>query len=127
MAQSDIQTVSSGKDKALLALSVVFAIGGAVAYQVLSSQDFFIRLAVVVLGVALALGAFLVSAAGKRFVAFAKDSVNESKRVVWPTRKEGTQMTAVVFGFVVVMAIYLLIVDKTIEWVFYDLLLGWTR
>jgi len=46
---------------------------------------------------------------------------------VWPTRKEGTQMTAVVFGFVVVMAIYLLIVDKTIEWVFYDLLLGWTR
>jgi len=110
----------------MLALAVVFAIGGAVAYQVLSAEDFFIRLGVVLAGVVLALGSFLLSQTGKRFVAFAKDSVTEAKRVVWPTRKEATQMTGVVFVFVLVMAIYLLAVDKTLERVFYDLILGWT-
>ena len=34
-------------------------------------------------------------------------------------------MTLVVFGFVLIMSIYLLAVDKTLEWVFYDLILGW--
>jgi len=126
MAQNDIQTVSTGKDKALLVLAIAFAVGGAVAYQVLSAEDFFIRLGVVVLGVGLAVGSFWVSQTGKRFFAFAKDSVTEAKRVVWPTRKEGMQMTGVVFGFVLIMSIYLLVVDKTLEWVFYDLILGWT-
>jgi len=125
MAQNEIQTVSTGKDKLLLGLALAFALGGAVAYQVLSKQDFFIRLAVVLAGVGLSVVLFLVSQTGKRFVAFAKDSVNESKRVVWPTRKEGMQMTGIVFVFALVMSIYLLIVDKTLEWVFYDLILGW--
>ena len=126
MAQNDIQTVSTGKDKALLALSIVFAIGGAVAYQVFSAQDFFVRLGVVVLGVGLAVACFLMSQTGKQFAAFAKDAVSEAKRVVWPTRKEGMQMPAEVFGFVLIMAIYLLAVDKTLEWLFYDVILGWT-
>jgi len=125
MAQNEIQTVSSTKDKALIAAALVFALGGAVAYQVLSKEAFFIRLAVVLVGVALSVVLFLVSPTGKRFVAFAKDAVNESKRVVWPTRKEGMQMTGVVFVFALIMSIYLLVVDKTLEWVFYDLILGW--
>jgi preprotein translocase subunit SecE len=126
MAQNDIQTVSTGQDKLMLVLAIAFAIGGAVAYQVLSAEDFFIRLGVVLLGVVLAIGSFLLSQTGKRFVGFAKDSVNEARRVVWPTRKEGMQMTGVVFVFVLIMSIYLLVVDKTLEWVFYDLILGWT-
>lgn len=126
MAQNDIQTVSSPKDKVLVLLALAFAVGGAVAYQVLSSQDFFIRVGVVFLGIVLALTCFFVSQTGRRFVAFSKDAVNEARRVVWPTRKEGLQMTAVVFVFVLVMAVYLLLVDKTLEWVFYDLILGWT-
>ena len=125
MAQNDIQTVSTGQDKLLLSLAVVFAIGGTVAYQVLSAEDFFVRLGVVVLGVLLAVGSFLLSQTGRRFVGFAKDSINESKRVVWPTRKESMQMTGVVFVFVLVMSIYLLLVDKGLEWLFYDLILGW--
>jgi preprotein translocase subunit SecE len=125
MAQNEIQTVSSTKDKALIAAALIFALGGAVAYQILSKEDFFIRLAVVLAGVALSIVLFLVSPTGKRFVAFAKDAVNESKRVVWPTRKEGMQMTGVVFVFALIMSIYLLAVDKTLEWVFYDLILGW--
>jgi len=127
MAQNEIQTVSGGNDKVFLTLSILSALGGAVAFQVLSKEDFFIRLGVVLLGVVLAVALFVVSQTGKRFIAFAKDSVNESKRVVWPTRKEAVQMTGIVFGFVLIMAIYLLVVDKTLEWVFYDLILGWTQ
>ena len=47
--------------------------------------------------------------------------------MVWPTRKEATQMTGYVFAFVVVMALFLWLTDKTLEWVLYDLILGWKR
>ena len=70
---------------------------------------------------------FLVSETGRRFIAFCRDSAREVKKVVWPTRKETTQMTAYVFGFVVLMALFLWMTDKTLEWVFYDLILGWRK
>ena len=51
----------------------------------------------------------------------------EVRKVVWPTRKETTQMTLYVFGFVVLMALFLWLTDKTLEWVLYDLILGWKK
>ena len=51
----------------------------------------------------------------------------ETAKVVWPTRKETMQMTAYVFVFVVVMALFLWLTDKTLEWVLYDLILGWRK
>ena len=49
----------------------------------------------------------------------------EARKVVWPTRKETLQMTAYVFGFVAIMSVFLWLTDKTLEWVFFDLILGW--
>lgn len=63
--------------------------------------------------------------ARKGFIAFAKDSYKEVRKVVWPTRKEATQTTLVVFGFVFVMAIFLWISDKSIEWAIFSVILGW--
>jgi preprotein translocase subunit SecE len=37
------------------------------------------------------------------------------------------QMTAYVFGFVFIMALFLWATDKAVEWVFYDLILGWKK
>jgi preprotein translocase subunit SecE len=68
-----------------------------------------------------------LSEPGKRFLVFALESWAEVKKVVWPTRKETIQTTAAVFAFVVVMAVFLWISDKTLEWVLYDLLLGWKK
>jgi preprotein translocase subunit SecE len=62
---------------------------------------------------------------GKRFLSFARDSYEEARRVTWPSRKETLQTTGVVFAFVVIMAIFLFIVDKALEWSLYDLLLRW--
>jgi len=62
---------------------------------------------------------------GRDFIDFARESVRETKKVVWPSRKEATQITGVVFGFVVVMAIFLWGTDKLLEFVLYSLILGW--
>ena len=70
---------------------------------------------------------FGVSESGKRLVAFGRDSWREAKKVVWPARKEAIQMTAYVFAFVFVMALFLWLTDKTLEWLFYDLILGWRK
>jgi preprotein translocase subunit SecE len=47
--------------------------------------------------------------------------------VVWPARKEAIQITAYVFGFVLIMALFLWLTDKSLEWLFYDLILGWKK
>ena len=49
----------------------------------------------------------------------------EARKIVWPSRKETTQTTGLVFVFAVVMALFLWLTDKSLEWVLYDLVLGW--
>ncbi len=79
------------------------------------------------IGLAIAAGIAATSEPGKRFFAFGRESVAETKKVVWPTRKETIQTTAVVFGFVMIMAISIWGVDKIIEFIVYDLFLGWRK
>ena len=72
-----------------------------------------------------AAGVAWTSEPGKRFFVYAQESTTETKKVVWPNRKETLQTTGIVFAFVVVMAIFLWLTDKSLEWVLYDLVLGW--
>ncbi len=125
MATTDVETVGSGADKAKLAGAVVLAVAGFVAFYLLSAQGAIVQWAALLVALAAAVVVFGVSDAGKRLVAYGKDSVKEVKKVVWPTRREAIQMTAYVFAFVFVMALYLWLTDKTLEWVLYDLVLGW--
>ena len=76
-------------------------------------------------GIALAVIIMALSADGRRFIAYSKESWLEVKKVVWPTRKESTQMTLVVFGFVVIMSLFLWLVDKLVEWLVFSIFLGW--
>jgi preprotein translocase subunit SecE len=64
---------------------------------------------------------------GKQFFVFAQEAVVETKKVVWPTRKESLQTTGAVFAFVVAMAVFLWLTDKSLEYLMYDLLLGWKK
>jgi preprotein translocase subunit SecE len=70
---------------------------------------------------------FFSSETGKQLIGFGRDSVREVKKVAWPARKEAMQMTAYVFGFVLIMAIFLWATDKTLEWLIFDLILGWKK
>ena len=127
MATTQVETVSTGADKAKLAavaLLVIASIGG---FYLLAKQGALVQWIALLLGLAAAVGVFLVSEPGKQFIGFARDAWREVKKVVWPTRKETLQMTAYVFVFVVIMALFLWFTDKTLEWVLYDLVLGWRK
>ncbi len=125
MASSDVQTVSSGADKAKLVLAVALVVGGFVAFYLLTGRGALAQWGALIAALVAGVVVFAVSESGKQLIAFGRDSWKETKKVVWPARKEAMQMTAYVFVFVVVMALFLWLTDKTLEWVFYDLILGW--
>jgi len=124
---SPVETVSTAADKAKLATAAVLVIGAVVAFYVLGQQDLWLRVAALLVLMIVAAATFFTSEPGKQLIAYGNDSVREVKKVVWPTRKEALQMTGYVFAFVVVMALFLWFTDKTLEWVLYDLILGWKR
>ena len=127
MATSQVETVSTTADKAKLGLAVALVLASLVAFYLLSKQGQVAQWGALIAGLIAAVVVFLTSEIGKQFVAFGRDSWREVKKVVWPTRKEAVQMTAYVFAFVVVMALFLWMTDKALEWVFYDLILGWKK
>ena len=127
MATSEVQTVSASGEKMRLALAGALVIAALVAYSLLSQQGSLAQWGGLLVGLVAAVAVFFTSEAGRQLLAFGRDAVREVKKVVWPERKEAMQITAYVFGFVVVMAVFLWLTDKTLEWVFYDLILGWKK
>jgi preprotein translocase subunit SecE len=122
-----VETVSTGADKAKLAVAAVLVIAAVAVFYALSKQDLWVRVAALVVLMLMAVATFFTSEPGKQLIAYGRDSAREVRKVVWPTRKEAGQMTAYVFAFVFVMALFLWMTDKTLEWVLYDLILGWKR
>lgn len=123
--KNQVETVSSAGDKVKILLAIVFLVMGIFAYSFFTEYSIYARLGAFVGGLLLAIIVFVLSETGKRTLGFATGSYNEMKRVVWPTRKETIQMTAVVFAFVAVMAVLLWVIDKLITWVVYGVVLGW--
>jgi preprotein translocase subunit SecE len=122
-----VETISTGADKAKLALAAALVVGAVVAFYMLGQKDLWMRVAALFVLLAAGVATFFTSEQGKQLIAYGQDSIREVKKVVWPTRKEALQMTGYVFAFVVVMALFLWLTDKTLEWVLYDLVLGWKR
>jgi preprotein translocase subunit SecE len=127
MASTQIQTVSSGADRLKMGAAVALLVLALAGYFLLSQQGTLVQWVAFVVGLAAAVGVFLTSEPGQQLIAFGIDATRELKKVVWPTRKEATQMTLVVFGFVFIMALFLWLTDKSLEWIFYDLILGWKK
>jgi len=114
-------------DKIKFALALVILAAGVAGFYLLSEQATILRVLAVLLGVAAAAAVAWKTEQGQHFFVFANESVVEAKKVVWPSRKETMQTTGAVFAFVVVMAIFLYLTDKSLEWVLYDLVLGWKK
>ncbi len=127
MASTQVETVSTTTDKAKLGLAVVLVLASLVSFYLLAKQGQIAQWGALIACLVAAAVVFMSSETGRQFLAFGRDSVREVKKVVWPSRKEALQMTAYVFAFVVVMALFLWTTDKLLEWVFYDLLLGWKK
>jgi preprotein translocase subunit SecE len=105
-----------------IAIAALIALGGVVAFYALGDRALVLRLAALLAAFAAAVGVMWATQAGKAFAVFARESWEESKRVVWPSRKETLQTTGVVFLFVFVMALFLWMVDVGLLWVTQKLL-----
>jgi preprotein translocase subunit SecE len=114
-------------DKIKLGAGVLLVALGIVGYYWLSDSALILRILAVAAGMLAGAAVAWWSAPGREFAVFAGESIDEVKKVVWPTRKETIQTTAAVFAFVVVMAVFLWLTDKTLEWALYDLVLGWKK
>ncbi|NBW49293.1 MAG: preprotein translocase subunit SecE [Betaproteobacteria bacterium] len=127
MASTQIETVNTGADKLKLGASVALLLAALAAFYLLGKQGQVVQWGALIVGLALAAAAFFSSESGRQLIAFGRDAWREVKKVVWPARKEAIQITAYVFGFVLIMAVFLWLTDKTLEWLFYDLILGWKK
>ena len=125
--QPEVETVSTAADKAKLAGAALLLLASIVAFYYLGKQDLWLRVLALLALLGAAVALFFLSESGKQLTSFGRDAVRETKKVVWPTRKEALQMTGYVFAFVFVMALFMWITDKTLEWLLYDLILGWRR
>jgi preprotein translocase subunit SecE len=127
MATTQVQTVNTGADKAKLAAAAVLLVASLASFYLLAKQGQLVQWLVLLVGLVVAVAVFFSSELGRELIAFGRDAWREVRKVVWPARKEAIQITAYVFGFVLIMAVFLWLTDKTLEWLFYDLILGWKK
>ena len=126
-AQHKVEDVTSGGDRVKLILAVLVVVAGVVGFYLLRDQALIFRVLSVIGGLVLGGLTAWTSTQGRRLLAFLRESWQETRRVVWPTKKETWSVTLYVFLFVVVMAIFLWLVDSGLQFVLYDLVLGWSR
>jgi preprotein translocase subunit SecE len=109
-------------EKIKVAIAALIAVGGIAAFYALADRPTVIRLAALMGAWAAAVVLMWFTEPGRTFLAFARESWEEAKRVVWPTRKETLQTTGVVFVFVFTMALFLWMVDTGLLWITQKLL-----
>jgi len=114
-------------DKIKVGVALALLVAGVVGFYLLSSSPMILRLASLLGGIGAAVVMAWFSEPGRRFFEFARESRDETRKVVWPTRKESMQTAGMVFAFVLVMAVFLWVTDKSLEYLLYDLILGWKK
>ena len=114
-------------DKIKFALALLLLVAGVAGFYLLAEQAMILRVLAVLAGVGVSAAVAWQTEPGRQFFVFSQEATTEAKKVVWPTRKETLQTTGLVFVFAVVMAIFLWLTDKSLEWVLYDLVLGWRK
>ena len=127
MAMTQVETVTSAADKAKLGAVAALLVAAFAGFYLLGKQGQLLQWAVFLACIVAAVVVFFTATTGHQLAAFGRDAWREVKKVVWPARKEALQMTVYVFGFVLIMAMFLWLSDKSLEWLFYDLILGWKK
>jgi preprotein translocase subunit SecE len=103
-------------DKIKLLVAVLLVVAGVAGFYFFADAPTVVRVLSVVAGLILGAVVAGLSAPGKEFFRFSLEARDEAKKVVWPTRKETLQMTGVVMGFAIIMALFLWGVDSILTW-----------
>jgi preprotein translocase subunit SecE len=104
-------------DKLKIAVAALLVIAGIAAFHYFTDALTILRVLAVLGGLVGAALVMWTTVPGKQFYVYAQESVDETKKVVWPTRKETLQTTGIVFVFVLIMALFLWLVDASLIWV----------
>jgi preprotein translocase subunit SecE len=111
-------------DKIKVAVAVLLVAAGIGGFYYLQESATVIRLASFLAGLAAGAAVLWTTAAGQEFFGFAQESVAETRKVVWPSRNETLQATAIVFVFVLIMALFMWVVDGILLWIVKKLIGG---
>jgi preprotein translocase subunit SecE len=104
-------------DTVKLVAAIVIALSGIVAFYALKGEQAdWVRWLVFVGALVVGAGVFAASQHGRDAWKFALDSRIELYKVFWPTRQETGMTTLVVFGFVVMMALFFWGIDTLLAW-----------
>ena len=98
-------------DKLKLSFSALIFMAGIVGSYVLSDLPVVLRVLCVLIGFALAFGLLSMTEKGRELIQFGREAIVETKKVVWPSKKETAQTTGIVVVFVLVMALVLWGID----------------
>ena len=104
-------------DKIKITVAALLVIAGLAGFYFLADSATIVRVGSVLAGLVAGCAVFWTTAAGKQFYAYAQESVAETRKVAWPNRKETLRTTAIVFVFVLIMALFLWVVDASLLWV----------
>jgi len=98
-------------DKIRLVLAVLALVAGIGGYYYLGDKTLLVRVLVLLAALIVSVGIALTTAVGRSARDFTREALVELRKVVWPNRKETTQVTMVVVAMVIFMAIFLWFVD----------------
>jgi preprotein translocase subunit SecE len=115
-AKTETDTGSSPLDKLKVILAIGLLVGGVAGYYIYEDSPAVIRIAGVLFSLAVAIGVFMTTSAGRDLWRFVQGSRIELRKVVWPTRQETMQTTLVIIFFVVLMGIFFWLLDMFLMW-----------
>lgn len=98
-------------NKIKLVLAALLLVAGLAGFYLLADKPTVLRILAVLAGLGASIAVLWTAPVGQQALSFIGDAVVESRKVVWPTRKETIQTTLVVFVLVLVMAAFLAVVD----------------
>ena len=88
---------SSLASKLLVPLSGTLAFVSILSFQIYAEEGMVFRVLLLCIGLGVSLTVLFLSPVGRNFITYFKDSIQEAKRVVWPTKKETFQTVVMVF------------------------------
>ena len=84
-------------EKIKLVLSALLLAAGIAGFYVLADKALVLRILAILAGLGAAIAVLWTTSLGQTAFGFVGESINEAKRVVWPTRKETIQTALAVF------------------------------
>ena len=117
MAETAEQTNSTMDIIKLVAAGALLLIGLYGFYVQFADQPLLYRVLGIVLFVAIAAGIALTTTKGRALTGFMQAARTEVRKMVWPTKAETLQTTAVILVVVILVGLFLWLLDTFLGWV----------